>query len=101
MTGTRHRQPIYYEVVKFLQENPLGGTNDGHKWLSLLMKHEQHAMRMVAVRIVEVRTAYLREDFDWEKAERLARDGMKVSVARVDGMTENGRITIDRAHTFA
>ena len=50
MTGTRHRQPIYYEVVKFLQENPLGGTNDGHKWLSLLMKHEQHAMRMVAVR---------------------------------------------------
>jgi hypothetical protein len=28
MTGTRHRQPIYYEVVKFLQENPL---RDGHK----------------------------------------------------------------------
>jgi len=28
MTGTRHRQPIYYEVVKFLQENPL---RNGHE----------------------------------------------------------------------
>jgi hypothetical protein len=47
------------------------------RWLSLLMKHEQPRMRMVAVRIVEVRSAYMGE-FDWEKAEQLARNGMKV-----------------------
>ena len=41
------------------------------------MKHEQPRMRMVAVRIVEVRSAYMGE-FDWDKAEQLARNGMKV-----------------------
>mmetsp|Transcript_30247 Transcript_30247/g.58134 ORF Transcript_30247/g.58134 Transcript_30247/m.58134 type:complete len:212 (-) Transcript_30247:139-774(-) len=73
MTGSRHRQPIYYDVVKYLKEHPI---DNGHEWLSGLMKHEQPRIRMVAVRIIEVRKAFL-DEFDWEQAQQLALDSMK------------------------
>jgi len=74
MMGSRHKQPIYDEVVLFLQEHPL---RHGHTWLQLLMSHDQHAMRMVAVRILEVRKVFAEQEFDWGSVEEAVKESLK------------------------
>jgi len=66
MCGSRHRQPIYVDLVDFLQKNPI---KDGNEWLSALMEHEQPRMRMLALRVIEVRKIYAEEEFDWKLAQ--------------------------------
>jgi hypothetical protein len=47
------------------------------RWLAKLMKHDQPRMRMVAVRVIEVRKVYSEQEFDWERAKSLAMSSMK------------------------
>jgi len=74
MVGSRHRQPIYVDFVAFLDEHPI---RDGAEWLKILMKHEQPRMRMLALRIIEVRKAFAEEEFDWKRAEEIGIESIK------------------------
>jgi hypothetical protein len=55
----------------FLHEHPL---RDGREWLTSLMSHESTLLRLAAVRIMEVRAAYGKEDFDFARVQREAID---------------------------
>lgn len=54
---------------EFLHEHPL---RDGREWLTSLMSHESTLLRLAAVRIMEVRAAYGKEDFDFARVQREA-----------------------------
>jgi hypothetical protein len=49
----------------FLHEVPLRGGNAG-EWLRALMAHPSTLLRLCAVRVMEVRERYARDDFDFE-----------------------------------
>jgi len=40
------------DITSFLEEEPL---KDGAKWISKMMRHDKLALRLAAVRIIEVR----------------------------------------------
>ena len=56
----------YTTLAAFIQENPL--RNNCDEWLGKLMEKDE----MLAVRIMEVRAAYSKDDFEWNNIQRLA-----------------------------
>ena len=62
-----HDDPSYTEtyddLTTFLNREPLRDTGD--EWLGKLLRHPKHNVRMAAVRILEVRHVYAREEFEW------------------------------------
>ncbi|ERN10683.1 chaperonin-like RBCX protein 1, chloroplastic [Amborella trichopoda] len=58
----------YEELMDFISRNSL---NDGDKFCSNLMR-ESPRHRTLALRILEVRSAYPKRDFEWDNLKRLA-----------------------------
>ncbi|KAJ0018822.1 hypothetical protein Pint_09811 [Pistacia integerrima] len=58
----------YEELMEFLGRHSL---NDGDKFISELMR-ESSRHKNLALRILEVRSAYCKHDFEWENLKRLA-----------------------------
>ena len=61
----------YQDLVNYLSSTPI---KDSKKWIEGLLQHKNPELRMVALRIMEVRKAYLLNDFDFEKLSFVARD---------------------------
>ncbi|KAI3698160.1 hypothetical protein L6452_31272 [Arctium lappa] len=57
------------ELMEFLETHSL---NDGDKFCAALMR-ESSRHRSLAMRILEVRSAYCKRDFEWDNLERLAK----------------------------
>ncbi|WCJ20156.1 Chaperonin-like RbcX protein [Euphorbia peplus] len=60
----------YEELMEFLGRHSL---NDGDKFCSTLMR-ESSRHKALALRILEVRSAYCKRDFEWDNLERLAKE---------------------------
>ncbi|XP_065878890.1 chaperonin-like RBCX protein 1, chloroplastic [Euphorbia lathyris] len=60
----------YEELMEFLGRHSL---NDGDKFCSTLMR-ESSRHKTLALRILEVRSAYCKNDFEWDNLERLAKE---------------------------
>uniref|UniRef100_A0A9I9CRL7 Chaperonin-like RBCX protein 1, chloroplastic n=1 Tax=Cucumis melo TaxID=3656 RepID=A0A9I9CRL7_CUCME len=58
----------YLELMEFLDRHSL---NDGDKFLASLMR-ESSRHKSLALRILEVRSAYCKNDFEWDNLKRLA-----------------------------
>ncbi|KAF3451760.1 hypothetical protein FNV43_RR07856 [Rhamnella rubrinervis] len=58
----------YKELMEFLGRHPL---NDGDKFCANLMR-ESSRHKGLALRIIEVRSAYCKNDFEWDNLKRLA-----------------------------
>ncbi|KAF8409606.1 hypothetical protein HHK36_005684 [Tetracentron sinense] len=58
----------YEELMEFLSKNSL---NDGDKFCANLMR-ESPRHQSLALRILEVRSAYCKKDFEWDNLKRLA-----------------------------
>jgi len=56
-------------LANFLHENPL---RDGNEWLRKMFSHEDTEMRLLALRLLEVRKAYADGEFDFESVQRVA-----------------------------
>ena len=54
----------YTTLSSFIQRNPL--RSDGDEWLRKLMEEDE----MLGVRIMEVRAAYSKQDFEWDNLQR-------------------------------
>jgi hypothetical protein len=60
-------------LKNFMAEHPLGsGSVNSKEWLERLLQVD----RDLALRIIECRYAYAKEDFEWEQLKRIAVDGM-------------------------
>lgn len=68
--------PLTQELTQFLSERPMRG--DGDAWLRALMS-ESHTLRLAALRIIELRESYAREDFDFERVRRTALEEVKTA----------------------
>ncbi|KAI7840716.1 hypothetical protein COHA_005532 [Chlorella ohadii] len=55
---------------RFMQEESM---RDADAWLSKLMVADE----LLALRIIEVRTAYAKEDFEWDNLRRVALEGLE------------------------
>ncbi|KAG7672246.1 hypothetical protein KSW81_005126 [Nannochloris sp. 'desiccata'] len=60
----------YTTLSKFIETNPL--RSNGDEWLSKLMLEDE----MLGVRIMEVRAAYAKADFEWDNCQRVAVEDM-------------------------
>ncbi|GLU18153.1 hypothetical protein SLE2022_344680 [Rubroshorea leprosula] len=58
----------YKDLMEFLERNSL---NDGDKFCANLMR-ESSRHKSLALRILEVRSAYCKNDFEWDNLKRLA-----------------------------
>ena len=56
-------------LANFLHENPL---RDGNEWLRQMFSHEDTEMRLLALRLLEVRKAYADGEFDFESVQKVA-----------------------------
>lgn len=66
----------YITLSKFIEANPL--RSNGDEWLSKLMLEDE----MLGVRIMEVRAAYAKSDFEWDSCQRVAvQDMMKANTS--------------------
>lgn len=68
--------PLARELTQFLSERPVGRDGDG--WLRALLR-ESHTLRLAALRIIELRESYAREDFDFERVRVTAMDEVKTA----------------------
>ncbi|KAD3337966.1 hypothetical protein R6Q59_027268 [Mikania micrantha] len=59
----------YKELMEFLDRHSL---NDGDKFCAALMR-ESSRHKTLAMRILEVRSAYCKKDFEWDNLQRLAK----------------------------
>ncbi|CAH1439957.1 unnamed protein product [Lactuca virosa] len=57
------------ELTEFMEKHSL---NDGDKFCAALMR-ESSRHKTLAMRILEVRSAYCKKDFEWDNLERLAK----------------------------
>ncbi|KAK4439397.1 Chaperonin-like RBCX protein 1, chloroplastic [Sesamum alatum] len=58
----------YEDMMQFLETHPL---NDGDKFCADLMR-ESSTHKTLALRILEVRSAYCKNDFEWDNLQRLS-----------------------------
>lgn len=72
--GTRHRTALYPVLLEYVLANPI---TDGFQFLEKMMAHEDHEMRVAAVRLLEVRKTFGDEDFDFAAMKEKAIEGMK------------------------
>jgi hypothetical protein len=63
--------PTSIALGKFLEENPL---RDGNEWLQKMLECEQTEMRLIALRLIEVRRAYAESQFDFNEVRKTARE---------------------------
>ncbi|KAI9198448.1 hypothetical protein LWI28_015986 [Acer negundo] len=63
-----YNKEAYEELMDFLSKNSL---NDGDKFCADLMR-ESPRHKGLALRILEVRSAYCKNDFEWDNMKRLA-----------------------------
>lgn len=63
--------PASIALGKFLEENPL---RDGNEWLQKMLECEQTEMRLIALRLIEVRKAYAENQFDFNDVKKTARE---------------------------
>jgi hypothetical protein len=70
-TGTRHRSPVYYKMVDFLNENPL---RNGNEWLAKLMREPDNDLRITAMRIIETRRVFADTEFNWDVVEAVTKE---------------------------
>ena len=70
-TGTRHRSPVYYKIVDFLNENPL---RNGNEWLAKLMREPDNDLRITAMRIIETRRVFADTEFNWDVVEAVTKE---------------------------
>ncbi|XP_044462514.1 chaperonin-like RBCX protein 1, chloroplastic isoform X2 [Mangifera indica] len=63
-----YNREAYEEITEFLGSHSL---NDGDKFISELMR-ESSQHKGLALRILEVRSAYCKNDFEWDNLKRLA-----------------------------
>ncbi|EFN59541.1 hypothetical protein CHLNCDRAFT_50106 [Chlorella variabilis] len=77
---------------RFLQNEPMKDSAD---WLARLTTENE----MLGIRIMEVRAAYAKEDFEWDNLKRLAIDGLAADNTRLLRQHANHRFTamLDRA----
>ncbi|KAK9049812.1 hypothetical protein SSX86_031220 [Deinandra increscens subsp. villosa] len=59
----------YKELMEFLDRHSI---NDGDKFCAALMR-ESSSHKSLAMRILEVRSAYCKRDFEWDNLEQLAK----------------------------
>ncbi|XP_019171743.1 PREDICTED: chaperonin-like RBCX protein 1, chloroplastic isoform X1 [Ipomoea nil] len=64
----RYNREAYQELMEFLERNSL---NDGDKFCEKLMR-ESPRHKKLALRIMEVRSAYCKDDFEWEHLQSLS-----------------------------
>ena len=62
--------PTSIALGKFLEENPL---RDGNEWLQKMLECEQAELRLIALRLIEVRRAYAESQFDFNEVRNTAR----------------------------
>lgn len=63
----------YVTLRDFARERPLRSNAD--EWVAELMRRDE----MLGVRILEVREAYARADFEWDSLQRVAVEGMEAA----------------------
>jgi hypothetical protein len=63
--------PTSISLGKFLDENPL---RDGNQWLQLMLGSSETELRLIALRLIEVRRAYAENQFDFEGVKSAARE---------------------------
>ena len=63
--------PTSIALGKFLEENPL---RDGNEWLQKMLECEQTELRLIALRLIEVRRAYAESQFDFNEVRKTARE---------------------------
>jgi hypothetical protein len=63
--------PTSIALGKFLEENPL---RDGNEWLQKMLECEQTELRLIALRLIEVRRAYAESQFDFNEVQKTARE---------------------------
>ncbi|KAK4398887.1 UNVERIFIED_CONTAM: Chaperonin-like RBCX protein 1, chloroplastic [Sesamum angustifolium] len=63
-----YNQEAYADMMQFLERHPL---NDGDKFCADLMR-ESSRHKSLALRILEVRSAYCKSDFEWDNLKRLS-----------------------------
>lgn len=62
MSGSRHRSPVYNRLRDYINdEEPI---KDGAEWLAKLLRHPENDLRLVALRILEVRELYMVSSFE-------------------------------------
>lgn len=62
----------YDALATHMQEEPM---RDANAWCASLMDRDA----LVAVRVLEVREAYSRLDFEWDQLQRLTREGIETT----------------------
>ena len=62
--------PTSIALGKFLEDNPL---RDGNEWLQKMLECEQTELRLIALRLIEVRRAYAESQFDFNEVRNTAR----------------------------
>ena len=62
--------PTSIALGKFLEENPL---RDGNEWLQKMLECEQTELRLIDLRLIEVRRAYAESQFDFNEVRNTAR----------------------------
>eukprot|EP00878_Enallax_costatus_P023118 GHUV01024579.1.p1 GENE.GHUV01024579.1~~GHUV01024579.1.p1 ORF type:complete len:252 (+),score=93.28 GHUV01024579.1:100-855(+) len=67
-----YNQEQYTTLFSHLQDVPLG---DPDQWLEQLMRKD----KALALRVMEVRAAYSKEDFEWDQLQRLSVESIKRS----------------------
>ncbi|GAQ78395.1 chaperonin-like RbcX protein [Klebsormidium nitens] len=69
----------YKDLMEFAQKSPL---KDGDEFVHQLMRvSPQH--KTLAMRILEVRSAYASEDFEWDNVQKLSKKRMEESNTKV------------------
>ncbi|XP_019174198.1 PREDICTED: chaperonin-like RBCX protein 1, chloroplastic [Ipomoea nil] len=69
----------YEELMEFVERHPL---NDGDKFCADLMRESSRHQKL-ALRIMEVRSAYCKEDFEWDNLKKVASKMMDESNTRL------------------
>jgi hypothetical protein len=75
--------PTSIALGKFLEENPL---RDGNEWLQKMLECEQTELRLIALRLIEVRRAYAESQFDFNEVR---------STARLEIEKDNDKLMVD------
>lgn len=63
----------YRTLVTFMNETPLTGSTRASTWISALLKIDSQ----VALRILEVRSSYANDDFEWDQLKALTVEGLR------------------------
>jgi len=75
MSGARHRSPMYNRLRDYINDE--APIREGTEWLGTLMRHPDNELRLLALRIMEVRELYLDTTFDWKDLKEAAEIKLK------------------------